>query len=78
MEKEETATITISRKNRDRISSILKHDESFDFGISLLLAIFARPKLNAACMQAIHNRIVFPLITETEIEELQKRLLSEE
>ena len=73
MTEEKTTTIKISKKNQKRLSSILKYGESADFGVSLLLLNFAKPKFGAGGAFE-SGRTVYPLFTEEEIGHIRKEL----
>jgi len=70
----ETTTITISKTNKDRISSILKHNEPYDFGISLLLLVFAKPRFGDGGILG-SGRTVSPPLSMHEIDDIVKILM---
>ena len=68
-----TTTITISKINKARLEAILKHGESFDFGVSLLLLIFSKPKFNEGGILGT-GRTVYPQFSDLEIREIRVAL----
>ena len=72
----ETTTITLSRTNKARLDSVLKHGESYDFGMTILLLAFAKPKFGSG--GAFGNRTVYPLFSQDEINDILKILLPQE
>lgn len=68
-----TTTITVSKTNRRRLEAILRKNESYDFGISLLLLIFSKPKFPSGGILGMW-RTVWPPFSEEEIADITKTL----
>ncbi len=68
-----TTTIQISETNKNRLESILKKTETFDFAISVLLLCFDKPRFAAGDILG-RGRTVYPKFPDEEIAEIRQQL----
>ena len=71
-EKNKTTTISLSNLAKLRLASILRKNETFAFGLDLLLLNFAKPKFGEG--GAYGNRTVYPRFSDEEISKICEEL----
>lgn len=71
METEKTTTIRILESSKQRLSSILSHDESFKDGLEFLLFMWQHPR---SAMALRRSRTILPPFSQAEKDDLAKRI----